>query len=164
MTVKEREIKRRLVGEADSQLVESIFESSRELERDVGQWTTAQWQQFILVQCSAQRTYYERLFPNAVHEIILVDEEPAGRTWIDRQQDEIRLLDITLLPEFRSQGIGTRLLRCLQDEARDANLPLRHMVERDNPRAMQLYERLGFRRISEHGMHFLMEWNPGVQT
>jgi hypothetical protein len=32
-------------------------------------------------------------------------------------------------------------------------------VERYNP-ALRLYERLGFRRIADGGIYFLMEWTP----
>lgn len=158
MRVGQWRITKRIVEEGDARLVERIFESSRELERAVGQWSEVEWKDFVRVQCNAQRAHYGTMFPNATHEIVLVDARSAGRIWIDRSPNEIRLLDITLLPEFRCQGFGSALIQELQKEAQAGKRPLRHMVERDNPRAMRLYARLGFRIVSEHSMHYLMEW------
>ena len=62
-----------------------------------------------------------------------------------------------LLPEYRNQGIGTLLLRQLQEEANRGRKPLRLQIIRFN-RAVNLLERLGFVRTSETGTHFQMEW------
>jgi ribosomal protein S18 acetylase RimI-like enzyme len=66
-------------------------------------------------------------------------------------------MDITLLPEHRSQGIGTQLLRELQNEAAAAGKSLSIHVETFNP-ALHLYERLGFKVIEDKGLHLLMAW------
>ena len=72
-----------------------------------------------------------------------------------------RIIDIALLPEHRNGGIGSRLLRGLLDEAAEAGKPVRIHVEQLNP-AMSLYRRLGFTRIEERGVYWLMEWRPGA--
>ena len=66
---------------------------------------------------------------------------------------EIRLVDISLLPEFRNRGLGTSLLRDLFTEAEAAGKPLTIHVEKFNP-AMRLYQRLGFVRVPEK------DWSP----
>ena len=71
--------------------------------------------------------------------------EAVGRLYVARQQNEIRIVDIALLPEHRNSGIGTTLLNELLVEADGANKRVCIHVERFNP-AMRLYERLGFRR------------------
>ena len=58
---------------------------------------------------------------------------------------------------IRNRGIGTRLLRELQEEARSAGKPLRIHVERFNP-ALRLYERLGFRQTEDKGIYLFLEW------
>jgi predicted GNAT family acetyltransferase len=68
-------------------------------------------------------------------------------------------MDIALLPEFRGAGLGTALLADLFAEATAAGKTLTIHVEEYNP-ARRLYERLGFRKIGEHGVHHLMEWTP----
>ena len=59
----------------------------------------------------------------------------GGTQWIARSRDdEVRIMDIALLPEYCNRGIGTTLLRGLQSEAAAAGKPLRIHVEKFNPR------------------------------
>jgi ribosomal protein S18 acetylase RimI-like enzyme len=85
--------------------------------------------------------------------------EPVGRVTFEPREHEIRCVDISLMPPFRNAGIGAQLLRELQSEAKRQRKPLRLQVIRFN-RAIGLFERLGFQRISETGTHFQMEWTP----
>jgi GNAT superfamily N-acetyltransferase len=87
-----------------------------------------------------------------------MDDQPAGRIWIGRDEQQIRLLDIALLPEFRNRGAGTLLIRLLIDEASVAGKPLRHMVFILNSDAHRFYERLGFVVIEDLGAYKHMEW------
>jgi GNAT superfamily N-acetyltransferase len=49
---------------------------------------------------------------------------PAGRRlYVAREGDEIRIIDIALLPDYCNRGIGTTLLRGLQSEAAAAGKP-----------------------------------------
>ena len=84
--------------------------------------------------------------------------DPAGRIWIGRDDEEIRLLDIALLPEFQNRGVGTLLLRWLIEEATQSGKALRHMVFVMNNDAHRFYERLGFEVIEEMGAYKHMEW------
>ena len=68
-------------------------------------------------------------------------------------------MDITLLPEHRGKGLGGQIMQYLLDDAAAAKKLLSIHVERNNP-AIHLYERLGFQRIGDTGMYYLMEWTP----
>lgn len=144
----------------DDELLFRIYASTRVAEREAARWTDGEWEEFVRMQFEAQRRHYSSHFPSAEHSIVLRGGEPVGRIWVLRAADEIRLLDIAVLPQHRRRGIGTQLLRDLQEEARAANVPLRHSVELGNPGARRLYERLGFAALETHGLHTLMEWNP----
>ncbi len=89
---------------------------------------------------------------------MLVDGQPAGRLYVARWDDEIRIVDIALLPGHRNGGIGTALLRDLMQEAEAAGTPVTIHVERFNP-ALGLYLRLGFTAIQDKGVHLLMRWS-----
>ena len=78
---------------------------------------------------------------------------------MERRADEIRIIDIALLPKYRSKGLGGKLLKDLLDEAKTRQLPIRIHVERFNP-ALKLYERLGFKHIEDNGVYYLMEAKP----
>ncbi|HVF42180.1 MAG TPA: GNAT family N-acetyltransferase, partial [Pyrinomonadaceae bacterium] len=104
-------------------------------------------------------------FPDAQYDVILVGGRTAGRIWIGRAEEEIRLLDIALLPEFRGQGVGAVLVGALIEEARSAGKRLRHMVFVLNGDALRFYQRLGFRVFEEVGGYLHMEWKPeGSET
>ena len=109
------------------------------------------------MQFDAQHAHYQEHYAGAAFDVILVDGQPAGRLYVAREEDEIRIVDIALLPDFCNRGIGTTLLRGLQSEAAAAGKPLRIHVERFNP-ALRLYERLGFREIADRGVYLFMEW------
>ncbi len=108
------------------------------------------------MQFNAQDTYYREHFPDCEFSLLLVDGTPAGRLYVDRRDDEIRIVDIALLESYRNRGIGGALMSELLDEGESSRLPVRAHVERDNP-ATRLYDRLGFVKIGEHGGYDLLE-------
>lgn len=89
---------------------------------------------------------------------MLAEWETRARLYVDRTDKEILLIDIALLPEHRGAGIGGRLLNDLLSEAAAEHKPVRIHVEHKNP-ARRLYERLGFRKIEDKGVYYLMEWS-----
>jgi GNAT superfamily N-acetyltransferase len=91
--------------------------------------------------------------------IILHYERPIGRLYIERRTDEMRGIDIALLPEYRRAGIGTAILQGLLAEAARDGKPFRIHVEKFN-RARRLYERLGFTTLNDDGAYCFMEWRP----
>lgn len=105
-----------------------------------------------------QRREYDARFPDAEYDVILVDELEAGGIWIGEDEEQIRLLDIAILPQFQNRGLGTRLLKRLVDESKLADKPLRHMVFVLNNDAHRFYERLGFVIIEDLGAYKHMEW------
>jgi ribosomal protein S18 acetylase RimI-like enzyme len=113
----------------------------------------------LRMQYDAQRTDYRRRFPNLEESVVQADGVPVGRLLVSRKADELRLVDIGLLPAFRGQGLGRRLLAMLQDESRQSCRPLRLHVLQGNP-AGKLYRRLGFQPGETEGMHLAMEWQP----
>ena len=149
----------RPVTPADGEFLLKLYKSSRGDDlRGLG-WSDDRISEFLEMQYEAQQRLHENDYQNATGEIVLLDGKPAGHFLIERREDEIRCVDIALLPENRRAGIGTLLIRRLQNEARGASRPLRLQLIRFN-RAVTLLERLGFVRTSETGTHFQMEWVP----
>jgi GNAT superfamily N-acetyltransferase len=137
-----------------------VYRSTREEELGmIVDWNEEMKAAFVLQQFQAQHAWYQEHYVGASFDVILVDGVPAGRLYVHRREKEIRLVDITLLPEFRGEGRGSSILRDLMDEAATAGKPLTIHVEVYNP-AMRLYERLGFKPIEERGPYLLMEWKP----
>jgi len=148
---------RRVTPDDDSFLL-SVYAGTRANELGQVQWEAGQQEAFVKWQFEMQRREYDARFPDAEYDVIEIDGQPAGRIWIGRREDEIRLLDIALLPEFQNRGGGTRLVTNLIDEARCTGQRLRHMVFVLNDHADRFYERLGFVVIEEMGGYKHMEW------
>lgn len=155
----DRTITLRPIRPDDEAFLYRVYASTREDELAVLDWDRAQKEEFLRMQFRAQHTFYLEQFTQAQFDLIVLDGEPVGRLYVDRRSDEIRIVDIALLTEHRRRGIGSRLLNDLLAEARAAGLPVRIHVEQNNP-ALGLYHRLGFRRIADKGVYFLMEWTP----
>lgn len=142
----------------DEAFLLSIYDSTRADELGQVEWQEGQKEVFVKWQFDLQRREYDTRFPDAEYYVILIDDCPAGRIWIGRDAEQIRLLDIALLREFQNRGAGTVLLRRLIDEAQHTHKPLRHMVFVLNDDAHRFYERLGFVIIEDLGAYKHMEW------
>jgi GNAT superfamily N-acetyltransferase len=142
----------------DDAFLLSVYESTRADELGQAEWQPGQKEAFLKWQFDLQRREYDARFPDAEYYVILIDDQPAGRIWIGRDADQIRLLDIALLPDFQKRGAGTALLLALIDESARAQKTLRHMVFVLNNDAHRFYERLGFVVIDDLGAYKHMEW------
>lgn len=148
----------RPAGRRDEPFLRELYAETRAGEMAATGWGAGEIDAFVRMQFDAQRNDYERRFPDADHSIVVDGDRAVGRIWIDRSPDEIRLLDLAIRDGDRGRGIGTRLLRELQDEARRAGVPLRHSVVKANVDALRLYRRLGFEIVGDLPTHHAMEW------
>ena len=121
-------------------------------------WTDEQKAAFLDMQFTAQKTHYEQYYPDCAFMVIEMDQVAIGRLYIDRADDDIRITDIALLPEFRGRGIGRMLMEEILDEGRATRKRVTIHVEHDNP-ARHLYDLLGFRHVDTNGVYHLMEWS-----
>lgn len=149
-------------GPADRDELRRVYASTREEELATTDWGEEQKRIFVEQQFSAQDAYYRQYYVGARFDLILADGKVAGRLYVDRDQErfpgEIRLMDITILPELRGRGIGSAILADLMEEAGAQGRTLTIHVERFN-RALALYRRLGFRQLEDKGVYLLMGWN-----
>lgn len=151
----------RPVAPGDEEFLLGVYFSTRADELAQVEWAEGQKEAFVRWQFETQRREYDARFPDAEYRVILVDGRPAGRIWVGRDAEQIRLLDIAILPEFQNRGAGTILLRHLMDAARREGRALRHMVFVLNNDAHRFYERLGFVVIEDFdGAYKHMEWKP----
>jgi ribosomal protein S18 acetylase RimI-like enzyme len=141
---------------ADQAFLFDLYASTRKEELDLWGWPPEMRNSFLRLQFKAQQSY-RTAFPKAQFKVLSLNGDSIGRTVIDRSAEEIRLVDIALLPDYRNRGVGTALLKKLCAEAAAARKPLRLSVVKGH-RAASLYRRLGFQPAGESGMHDHMEW------
>ena len=143
----------------DEAFLAKLYASTRAGEMALTGWDAAQQEAFLRQQFQFQTTHYRKHYGDALFQIILRDNAPIGRVYVHYGAQEIRLMDIALLPEHRGAGLGGSILENLLREAAQLGKPVTLHVERFNP-ALRLYERLGFHVIEDLGINLYMEWRP----
>jgi GNAT superfamily N-acetyltransferase len=154
----------RRVAPDDEEFLLDVYASTRADEMMLVDWDDSMKRAFLRSQLTAQRADYESRFPAASYNVILVGGARAGRLWVARTEEQIRLLDIALLPEFQNRGVGKFLIEQLIEESERARLPLRHMVFQFNTAGMRFYERLGFVPSGTMGAYIQMERAPASSS
>ncbi len=145
----------RAIRAEDREFLFRVYASTRADELALTDWDETQKQTFLAQQFKAQHHHYQTYYQGARFDLIVLDGEPVGRLYVARWKEEIRIMDIALLPAFRNQGVGGGLLRDLLAEATTTNRRLTIHVERYNP-ALRLYQRLGFAPVGETGVYLLL--------
>lgn len=149
----------RAVTENDADFLYSVYASTRVDEMARVDWTTEQQEVFLRMQFNAQTQFYIANYPGAEFQVITLNDQPIGRLSIHRRDNEIRIMDIALLPDYRNLGIGSALLQDILEQGKNLNLPVTIHVEQFNP-ALRLYKRMGFYPKEDKGVYLLMEWSP----
>jgi GNAT superfamily N-acetyltransferase len=152
------DVELRPVEPADASFLRRLYASSRPELGLVG-WSSDQLEAFLEMQFGARERTYREQFPAADNLLVLAGGQPAGRLFVERARNEVRIVDIALLPEHRGTGIGSALITALQEEAAAAGLPLALHVETGN-RAANLYRRLGFVIDAADSVYNAMRWLP----
>lgn len=75
-----------------------------------------------------------------------------------RVEDDSVLLTGGLVESTRGQGYGSRLFELLLQESKKFNLPIKLEVLKTNMRAFAVYNKLGFRVVSDDGKILKMEY------
>ncbi len=140
----------------DGDFLLSLYASTRRPELTGLGWPEREEDAFIRMQFDAQTRHYRESFPNATYSVICIDGERVGRLIVNRADDEIVIVDLTLMPEFRRVGVGGGLVRCLLNEADAGRLPVRcHVLQGSGAR--RFWERAGFVAQSGDGVYVAME-------
>jgi ribosomal protein S18 acetylase RimI-like enzyme len=105
-----------------------------------------------------------------------LDGYPVGQAWIDlvkREREGIGYIwAVRVFPLLRNHGIGSQLMRCAEHALRQRGVPTAEVgVEKSNPDARRLYERLGYSVTGEvveqyayttpegvHATHVVDQW------
>jgi ribosomal protein S18 acetylase RimI-like enzyme len=147
----------RQTSPSDMDFLYQVYESTRWEELQQASWSDDQRREFLLMQFQAQHQHYQQHYAEADYQIIEITGQSAGRLYLDHREDEIRIVDISLLPEYRNTGVGTQILRDVLAQATERKVPVLIHVEKNNP-ALALYQRLGFVTKEDVGVYWLMSW------
>jgi ribosomal protein S18 acetylase RimI-like enzyme len=116
----------------------------------------SQAEMLVQFQRRGQQITYLRQYPRAENLILLSEcGIPAGRLLLDKQPERWRIVDIAVLEEYQRRGITSRAIRNCQSRTPSVRLELQ--VNPANP-ARHLYQRLGFRVVTETAASLEMIW------
>lgn len=142
---------------ADQDFLLRLYASTRE---DLDQTGLEETQKRLLIemQFKAQCRQYDFAFPGAEHRIVQISGEPVGRMLLHKTADDVRLVDIAILPSYRNRGIGAALIKDLQNDAAKSGCTVSLKVQKTNL-ARELYRRMGFQAADDDGSHLAMVWS-----
>ena len=143
----------------DFSFIAELYADVRHEELAPLPWPGQAKRDFLDAQCRLQRNHYAEHYRGA--ELLVIERAgtPIGRAYVHATASEIRLMDIALLRAERNHGIGSAIVRRLQEESRNRTARLTLHVEPDNP-AQRLYRRLGFVLIEHRGVYDFLGWSP----
>jgi ribosomal protein S18 acetylase RimI-like enzyme len=151
----------RPITQSDQAVLCRIYASTRTEElRQVGWWTPEQKEAFLQFQFDAQHHYYQEHYPDAWFWLLLRKGEVIGRLYLQApaKGSSVCIVDITLLPAWRNQGIGQQLLLDIMEFATKRGKSITIHVESFNP-ALRLYKRLGFQTVdTTNAVYHLLKW------
>jgi ribosomal protein S18 acetylase RimI-like enzyme len=164
------DVRLRLAVAADESFLRELYAGVRAAELAATGWTDADKLHFCNMQFDAQAHHYRTYFPSVKFQIVerisaAADGSPIavaiGRLYVAvlTESPETVLMDIALVPAVRGQGIGTRLVQQVLDQAQAVGHRVSLHVEADNP-ARRMYERFGFVKIDSTPSYDEMVWQP----
>ena len=99
--------------------------------------------------------FRERYTPVQI-QVITFDGKDIGMISLEERDEDVFLRAIEILPTYQGQGIATRIIQQIIDDATSKQKPVILSVLKVNP-AKNLYERLDFSVIEETDTHFIMK-------
>jgi len=105
------------------------------------------------------KEYAKNFVPEKI-QIIQFEKRDIGRLRVVRRANEIYVGGIQILPEYQSKGIGTAIFKGLIEESEKLNVPIKLEVAKVNKRGKKFYERLGFEKVGEKEVDWLMRYDP----
>ncbi|MBB3112002.1 ribosomal protein S18 acetylase RimI-like enzyme [Paenibacillus phyllosphaerae] len=116
--------------------------------------------QILQLQYRAKSMSYRNQYPQAIDFLIDLDNEAAGIAIVHEGTTLLSLIDLMVLPHFQRLGLGTQVIRLLQSEAQQRDIPVKLHVDVSNTNAYNWYVRMGFEEVSSTLTHHEMIWNP----
>jgi ribosomal protein S18 acetylase RimI-like enzyme len=120
-------------------------------------------QHVLRIQHIAQERKFAARYPGYERFVVVEKGQDAGRLYVHRSALTMQVVDLTLMPAFRSQGIGSRVFRDLFEEAAREGRSVTLRVGRRNRRATDFYSRLGFSLVGIDDLDNYFEWTPAAQ-
>ncbi|MBN2752093.1 MAG: GNAT family N-acetyltransferase [Rhodospirillaceae bacterium] len=160
----DREIDLREQTTEDNAFLCELYVSTRWDEATTIGWPDGQKIAFLQQQFAFQNLHYTRHYVGTSRWLVSIQDHPIGRLYLYPTPNDIRIVDISLLPSHRGQGIGAALITATFDLARKRGNAVSLHVAIFNP-ARRLYDRMGFTPKGETSdIYQEMVWCPQQES
>lgn len=115
------------------------------------------------LQYRARDQGYGQQYPNASYFMIEKTGATVGRLVVDFGHNEVRIVDIALIPAMHGMGVGTTVVQAIMTVAAKMPNEVSLSVRNDNKGAAALYRKLGFvldPHVPSTQMHTYLRWMP----
>lgn len=147
----------RPITDADLPFLLQVYISTRLAELSATAMPFNVQLQFLESQFQLQHRHYQQHFASAQFYIVVLNGQDIGRLYYGEEGDNLRLIDIALLPTHQHRGIGGILMHDLMTRASAQGRGLLLRVEMNNP-ARNWYLKLGFVAGVHDGIYQQMQW------
>jgi len=145
----------RTIESSDYDFLYQLYASTRVDEMVSMGWSEEEQHAFLTQQFEFQHRYYQEHFSDAQFWVLLREAVPIGRLYWWVRNKHAALIDLSLMPAWREQEIGTAVIQSLVEHADKHGLTISLYVESTNP-AYRLYLLFGFEVVRDNGMHLKM--------
>jgi ribosomal protein S18 acetylase RimI-like enzyme len=143
---------------ADAPFLRWLFGQTRADELAMVPWLPDMVDRFLDDQFALQHRHYVNHFAAAHFLILELANQSIGRLYVDKSDLGYHIIDISIAAAQQGKGLGSELIAHLQGLGRRENQNVWLHVNAHNVAARRLYERLGFRILSEEGAYLAMRW------
>ena len=95
-------------------------------------------------------------------QVIMVGDRPVGYVSVDHREDLVFIQSIAIISEYRSKGIGGRVIQDIIASANTSGIPVHLQVMKINE-ARELYKRMGFRLYEDTETHYKLKREPDIK-
>lgn len=142
----------------DDAFLREVYRSTRAAETASFGWASDAADGFIDMQYFARKGAYEIQFPQSECMVIEFNGQPAGSVILQETPDELRLVDIAVVPLFKRQGIGKSVITRLQARAAARDIPIVLHVDSGNLSAIAFYTEMHFETVEQGQIQHRMIW------
>lgn len=158
-TLKNTSLQLRTAESNDDAILFEIYLTSHEAELLTAiNLDETQKKHLLELQFKAREIYYRQNYLAADFWMIEREGKVIGFVYLEKKDNAVRIINLGMLKEFRSQGIGTEILQDIISFANSNCLSVILHVQNSNP-ALYLYKRMGFEVIGDtSGIYHLMQY------
>ena len=110
------------------------------------------------------RVYVQNFGQQSADSCLVADVggKPVGAVWVRIMNDYGHIDDktpsfaISLLPQYRGQGIGTALMRAMLEQLREKGIKQASLAVQKDNYAVSLYRKCGFETVGENEQEYIM--------